>query len=62
MSSESAARASGGAMTRRQIVEFLLERVASPGHHGRIEGADVVLAGGDPGCGDVVTVQLRVDG
>jgi nitrogen fixation NifU-like protein len=46
---------------RQEAVEFLLEHARSPSHHGTLEGADVTVVGGNPGCGDVVTVYLKVD-
>lgn len=48
-------------MNRAEIIDFLVEHARSPNHHGRLDDADVVMPGGNPDCGDVVTVFLRVD-
>ncbi len=48
-------------MTREEIVDFLVEQARSQAHRGRLDGADVVVPGGNPGCGDVVTIYLKVD-
>ncbi len=48
-------------MTREEIVDFLVEHARSPRHRGRLADADVVAPGGNPSCGDVVTIFLKVD-
>jgi len=48
-------------VNRAEIIDFLVEHAHSPSHHGRLDDADVVMPGGNPDCGDVVTVFLRVD-
>ena len=48
-------------MTREERIDFLVERARSQVHRGRVADADVVVPGGNPGCGDVVTISLRVD-
>ncbi len=48
-------------MTREEIVDFLVEHARSQTHRGRLTDADVVVPGGNPGCGDVVTIFLKVD-
>jgi len=47
--------------TRQEIIDFLLDQAASPSHHGKLEPCDVTMVAGNPGCGDVITVYLRVD-
>ncbi len=47
--------------SRDEIVEFLLERAANPSHSGNLDPCDARVVGGNPGCGDVITVFLRVD-
>ena len=47
--------------TRQEIIDFLLEQAASPSHHGKLDPCDVTMVGGNPGCGDVITVYLKVD-
>lgn len=48
-------------MNRQEIIDFLLEHYHAPPHRGRLDDADVVMPGGNPDCGDVVTMFLRVD-
>ena len=50
-------------MTDRQgFIDFILDHYENPRHHGPMENPDVVMRGGNPGCGDVVTMYLRLDG
>jgi nitrogen fixation NifU-like protein len=46
---------------RQEAIEFLLEHYEQPQHHGALEQPDVTMPGGNPGCGDVVTIYLKVD-
>src|SRR4051794_9827048 len=45
---------------RQTAIENLLELYENPTHRGELEDADVSLPGGNPGCGDVVTIHLKV--
>lgn len=47
-------------MDRQTAIENLLELYENPTHRGSIEGADVEVNGGNPGCGDIVKIYLRV--
>ena len=46
-------------MDRQLQIQILLDHYQKPRHRGAIEDADVAMPGGNPGCGDVVTVYLR---
>ena len=48
-------------MDRQAQIEFILDHYENPRNHGKLEGADVVSEGGNPGCGDIVTIYLKVD-
>lgn len=48
-------------MERQQHIEKLMEHFDTPHHRGVLHDADVVLEGGNPSCGDVVTIYLKVD-
>lgn len=48
-------------MDRQEAIEFLLEHYEQPQHQGALADADVTMPGGNPGCGDVITIYLRVD-
>jgi nitrogen fixation protein NifU and related proteins len=48
-------------MDRSEYIEYLLDHYQNPRNKHRMEGADVQLGGGNPGCGDLITVYLKVD-
>ena len=48
-------------MDRQTQIETLLDHFNNPRNRQKMEGADVTMPGGNPGCGDVVTIFLRVD-
>lgn len=47
---------------RQEQIDFILEHYESPYRHGPIPDATIVQKGGNPGCGDVLTMYLKVDG
>ena len=48
-------------MDRSEYIEYLLDHYQNPRHKHRLEDADTQLGGGNPGCGDLITVYLKVD-
>ena len=48
-------------MERQEAIEFLLDHYQHPRNRGPMEQADVTMPGGNPGCGDIVTIYLKVD-
>jgi nitrogen fixation protein NifU and related proteins len=46
-------------LDRQLQIQFLLDHYQRPRHRGALENADVEMPGGNPGCGDVVTVYLK---
>jgi nitrogen fixation protein NifU and related proteins len=46
-------------LDRQLQIQFLLDHYQRPRHRGALEDADVQIPGGNPGCGDVVTVYLK---
>ncbi|MGI8964020.1 MAG: iron-sulfur cluster assembly scaffold protein [Thermomicrobiales bacterium] len=48
-------------MDRQEYIEYLLDHFQNPRNRGRMEGADVQLGGGNPGCGDLITMYLKID-
>ena len=48
-------------MDRQAYLENLLDHFQSPRHREKLPDADVAMPGGNPGCGDVVSVYLKVD-
>ncbi len=49
-------------MDRQMRIAVLTDHFKKPRHRGGLEGADVVMPGGNPGCGDVVELHVRTDG
>ena len=48
-------------MDRSEYIEYILDHFQNPRHKHRMEDADVQLGGGNPGCGDLITVYLKLD-
>ncbi len=48
-------------MDRQSQIDFILEHYENPHHHGKLADPDVVSDGGNPGCGDIVTIYLKVN-
>ncbi len=48
-------------MDRQAAIEVILDHYESPRNRGRLADADVAMPGGNPGCGDIVTIYLKVD-
>ncbi len=48
-------------MDRQEYIEYLLDHFQNPRNRHRMENADVQLGGGNPGCGDLITMYLKID-
>jgi nitrogen fixation NifU-like protein len=48
-------------MDRQTAIENLLELYENPAHRGTLDNADISINGGNPGCGDIVTIQIKVN-
>ncbi len=48
-------------MDRQIFLDYILDHYHNPRRRGSLEGADVVLRGGNPGCGDVVIIYIKRD-
>ena len=48
-------------MDRQEAIEFLLDHYQNPRNHGPLTPVDVTMPGGNPGCGDIVTIYLKVN-
>jgi nitrogen fixation NifU-like protein len=46
---------------RQTLIERLVHHYQHPRHKGVLEGADVVMPGGNPGCGDLVTMHVKTE-
>ena len=50
-------------LTRQEQMEFILDHYENPRHKEAMSDAEAVVEGGNPGCGDIVKVYLKmVDG
>jgi nitrogen fixation protein NifU and related proteins len=47
-------------MSRQDYIDNILDHYENPRHHGAMDDATVSIKGGNPGCGDIVTVYLKV--
>jgi nitrogen fixation NifU-like protein len=48
-------------LDRQEYIEILLDHYENPRNKHRMEDASVQLGGGNPGCGDLITVYLKID-
>ena len=48
-------------MNREEYVEMLVDYYEHPRNRGPLEGAELHGSGGNPGCGDLVTMYAHVD-
>jgi nitrogen fixation NifU-like protein len=46
---------------RQAYIENIQDHYDNPRHHGHMDDASVSIKGGNPGCGDIVTVYLKLD-
>lgn len=46
-------------MDRETLIARLVDHSKHPRHRGRLERPDVSMPGGNPGCGDLVTLHVR---
>ena len=48
-------------LDRQAYIENLLDYYQNPRNKGRIEDATVSVSGGNPGCGDVITMYVTIE-
>ena len=46
---------------RQALIERLVHHYQHPRHKGVLDGADAVMPGGNPGCGDLVTMYVKTE-
>lgn len=49
-------------MDREELMTFILDHYENPRNYGSNDNAHVIQKGGNPGCGDIVTLYLNLDG
>jgi nitrogen fixation NifU-like protein len=48
-------------LDRSEYIEFILDHFNNPRNQGPLDDPDILVNGGNPGCGDVVTMYVKVD-
>jgi nitrogen fixation protein NifU and related proteins len=48
-------------MNREERMELILDHYENPRNYGALNDATVVKEWGNPGCGDIITIYLKVD-
>lgn len=48
-------------LDRQDYIEIILDHYENPRHKHRMEDASIQLGGGNPGCGDLITVYLKIN-
>ena len=48
-------------MDRQEQIDFILDLFENPRRKATMPDAEAAVEGGNPGCGDIVTIYLRVD-
>jgi nitrogen fixation NifU-like protein len=48
-------------MNRQEQIEFILDHYENPRHREEMADASATVEGGNPGCGDIITMYLKVD-
>ncbi len=49
-------------MDRAEALEMILDYYQNPRNYAEMPDADIALQGGNPGCGDIITVFLKFEG
>lgn len=48
-------------MNRQDYIDFILDHYHNPHHKGALQDPDILVNGGNPGCGDIVNVFVKLD-
>jgi len=48
-------------LTRQEQLEWILDHYENPRHKHPLDDADAVVEGGNPGCGDIIKVYLKIE-
>jgi len=46
---------------RQAFIDNILDHYENPRHRGHMDDPSVTMKGGNPGCGDIITVYLKLD-
>ena len=47
-------------MLHDELMDIIMDHYENPRNYGKIENPDVEFHGGNPGCGDTITLQLKI--
>ena len=47
--------------SRQDFIEFILDHYENPRNYGALPNATIAMKGGNPNCGDIVILYLRID-
>jgi nitrogen fixation NifU-like protein len=47
-------------LDRQAYVDHIIDHFQNPRNKGRMDDADVQLGGGNPGCGDLITMYVKI--
>ncbi len=48
-------------MNQERFMEMILDHYENPRNYGVLDSADVIQEGGNPGCGDILKIYLRIN-
>jgi nitrogen fixation NifU-like protein len=48
-------------LQHQEYIDLILDHYENPHNRGAVENASVVMKGGNPGCGDIVTLYVTID-
>src|SRR5947209_13348523 len=48
-------------MSREDFIAFIMDHIEKPRNNRTMDDPTVEVSGGNPGCGDIVTMYLKVD-
>ena len=48
-------------MLHEELMDLIMDHYENPRNSGKMDAPDVEQTGGNPGCGDKITVQLKID-
>ena len=48
-------------MLHKELMDLIMDHYEEPRNFGAMNDPDIVQKGGNPGCGDIITIYLKVD-
>lgn len=47
-------------MLHKELMDLIMDHYENPRNFGQMEDPDIIQKGGNPGCGDIITIYLKV--